>query len=44
LQIAPEKIPVSGTAAISVKIKNTGKVEVTEVVLQKISGKLVACR
>ena len=32
LQITPVKIPVSGTATISVKIKNTGKVEGTEVV------------
>jgi beta-glucosidase len=32
LQITPAKIPVSGTATISVKIKNTGKVEGTEVV------------
>jgi len=32
LQITPGKIPVSGTATISVKIKNTGKVEGTEVV------------
>jgi beta-glucosidase len=32
LQIAPVKIPVSGTTTISVKVKNTGKVEGTEVV------------
>jgi beta-glucosidase len=32
LQITPVKIPASGTANISVKIKNTGKVEGTEVV------------
>ncbi len=32
LQIAPAKIPVSGTATISIRIKNTGKVEGTEVV------------
>jgi beta-glucosidase len=32
LQITPAKIPVSGTVTISVKIKNTGKVEGTEVV------------
>jgi beta-glucosidase len=32
LRIVPVKIPVSGTTTISVKIKNTGKVEGTEVV------------
>ena len=32
LQISPSKIPVSGTAKISVRITNTGKVDGTEVV------------
>jgi beta-glucosidase len=32
LQVSPAKIPVNGTAAISITIKNTGKVEGTEVV------------
>jgi len=32
LQITPAKIPVNGTATISIKVTNTGKVEGTEVV------------
>ncbi|MCW3120082.1 MAG: beta-glucosidase, partial [Chitinophagaceae bacterium] len=31
LQITPAQIPVNGTATVSVSIKNTGKVEATEV-------------